>query len=230
MQRHLIPELMDAPDVDPAEHRRALAGLRRINAISFTAHTMARPILAFAKRQQLKSLRMIDFAAGGGEVAIDVASRLVRAGTEVHLTLLDQSMTGLHDAPQRAEKVGVKADIQITNAIEKPPAGTYDVVTCGLFLHHLHEADVIRVLSNMRACCRGLIVVSDLVRSRPGWWAAYAGCHLLSRSYLVHHDGPASVRGALTRGELHELARTAGLQTATVRAAWPWRMLLECEC
>ncbi len=40
---------------------------------------------------------------------------------------------------------------------------------------------------------------------------AWIGCHLLSRSPIVRHDGPVSVAGAYTIPEVRELAERAGL-------------------
>jgi hypothetical protein len=44
--------------------------------------------------------------------------------------------------------------------------------------------------------------------------AAWTGCHLLSRSPIVHFDGPTSARAAWTRNELRTHAEHAGLVTA----------------
>jgi hypothetical protein len=66
------------------------------------------------------------------------------------------------------------------------------------------------------------------VRCRAGWLAAWAGTRLLTRSPVVHFDGPQSVRAAWTESELRQLARDAGLaedQTCLERA-WPFRMTL----
>ena len=51
-------------------------------------------------------------------------------------------------------------------------------------------------------------------------------CRVLSRSPVVHFDGPASVRAAYTLAELRSLADRAGLTGATVRPVFLCRMLL----
>lgn len=228
MERQLIGEWMDRPDVDSIEHRRALTGLRRINALSRTAAAMARPVLAFAQARRLDRIRILDVASGAGDVPIQIARMLDAAGIGVHLTLFDQSDAGLTDAQERAGEIPV--DWALGSALEALPKQDYDVVTCSLFLHHLDRAECIAALMQMKGASRGLIVVSDLERGRAGLVAAQVGCRLLSRSPLVHHDGPASVRGAWTREELHELARDAGLTGATIRRCFPWRLLLTHRC
>jgi len=101
----------------------------------------------------------------------------------------------------------------------------YDVYLCTLFLHHLRESEAVELLRRM-AGGRALLV-SDLVRSRPGYWAARVGTRFLTRSPVVHADAAASVEGAFTRAELHALADAAGLDGARIRPHWPFRMLLE---
>jgi hypothetical protein len=49
---------------------------------------------------------------------------------------------------------------------------------------------------------------------------------LLSRSPIVHFDGPVSVQGAFGLQEVQTLAARAGLLGATLRRSWPERYLL----
>ena len=71
-----------------------------------------------------------------------------------------------------------------------------------------------------------MVLVNDLIRGWPGYLLAKVGGQLLTRSPVVHTDGPLSVQAAFTRAELKTLAEQAGLHGATVSWRWPWRMLL----
>jgi len=102
----------------------------------------------------------------------------------------------------------------------------YDVVMCSLFLHHLERGQARTLLARMAEQARRLVLVNDLVRSPAGWLLAHVGTRLLSRSWVVHTDGPRSVAGALTTAELREVAAEAGLVGAEVAGRWPFRMLL----
>jgi len=64
-----------------------------------------------------------------------------------------------------------------------------------------------------------------LVRTRFGYALAWAGGRLLTRSPIVHTDGPLSVRAAFTLDEFGTLAERAGLRGATFRRHWPQRFL-----
>jgi hypothetical protein len=78
----------------------------------------------------------------------------------------------------------------------------------------------------MREAARYLVLVDDLRRCVPGYWSAVVGTRLLSRSPVVHIDGPRSVRAAFTTDELADLAQEAGMSNGTVTQHWPWRQQL----
>src|ERR1700722_20280527 len=101
-QRHVVRELMDDPSLDPSTHAAALAGLRRINAISNAAAQMALPIIHYAHREKLDRLTMLDIACGGGDVPVAITKLLEKAGIATDLTLLDCSATSLNLASTTA--------------------------------------------------------------------------------------------------------------------------------
>jgi 2-polyprenyl-3-methyl-5-hydroxy-6-metoxy-1,4-benzoquinol methylase len=226
-RRRVVDEIMDGPDVAPSDHARALAGLRRINAVSNAAAQMAQPIIRLAHQQKLTHLTMLDIACGGGDVPVAIAKAAAQAGVAIQLTLLDRSETALKLARETAHTAGIAADTIQANLLENWNLPTFDIVTCSLFLHHIPEpAGVIDLLARMRAIARRLVVISDLRRCRTGLLAAWIGGHIFSRSPIVHFDAPASVRAAWTRGELTDFSAHADMKAAKIERCWPWRMLL----
>lgn len=230
MSRHVSAERMDAPDIEPHRHLEALAGLRRINRVSRAAAFMAGPVVAYARRRGLRKLRLLDVACGGGDVPIAMARIASRAGLQIEMTLSDISPLALEFAQTQARTAGLAVVTRRLEAVAGPFGGSYDVVTSSLFLHHLQRADAVRVLEQMRSAVgEGLLVVSDLRRATLALAAAHVGCRLLSRSAVVHYDGPASVRAGWTVPELARLASDAGLTGARLSKRWPWRILLTWE-
>ncbi len=226
VQRKAVPELMDAPDLDQAVHRAALAGLERLNTASRAAQTMVQPILALARQRRLNRMRVLDVACGGGGVPTAIATLARQASVELELTLTDRSPTALQEAQRRTADSGFAGRCLQGEAPDQLPQGSFDVVTNSLFLHHLSAAEVVGTLIAMRARTRRLLVVSDLRRSLLGWVVAWGACRMLSRSPIVHFDGPTSVRAAWTISEMRQMARQAGLDAAQVSNCWPWRMQL----
>jgi hypothetical protein len=129
-------------------------------------------------------------------------------------------------AARAANAAGVAVRFFPLDALSEPLPEGFDIVTCSLFLHHLAEDDAVGLLEKMAGAARSTIVINDLLRSRIGYAVAWTGCRLLSRSPIVHHDGPASVRAAFSLAEARRLAERAGLVDVRLERRWPWRFLL----
>lgn len=219
--RHRVDELMDQPGLDPKTHSRALRGLSRINALSRSDSILWPPIARLAHLSST-SLRVLDLACGGGDVTHAIARRSKKIGLDVRVDGCDVSETAVALARMRP---GL-ASFTCLDVLRDPLPEGYDVVCCSLFLHHLEGEDAVTMIAKMARATRRLVLVNDLARSRFGYALAWAGCRLLSRSYVVQHDGPASVAAAFTPSEARELAVQAGLFGAKVETRWPERFLL----
>jgi 2-polyprenyl-3-methyl-5-hydroxy-6-metoxy-1,4-benzoquinol methylase len=231
-QRVLVPELMDDPGLEPAEHRRALMGLRRINAICQTGKHLANAILQIASERKLHSISILDLGCGSGDVATNVAKRLAGKvqfqihGWDISKTAI-ASANEFHTQSNRMKLEQQKGSIEFHEAdVFAPGDQTFDIVYCCLFLHHFSETQAIELLQRMRERARVAVLIDDLQRTSLGWLLAKIGCQFLSSSYVVHFDGPQSVRAAFNVYEVQELARRAGLQAIRIRKHWPERYLL----
>lgn len=227
LPRRLVPERMDEPSLDPAEHKRALAGLRRINAWSFTTNYLWRAIAQIASERSIRTIRILDVACGGGDLSVQIAERARLAGIDVVMHGCDMSATAVeHAAALAAQRGFTNCHYYVCNVFEQPLADEYDIVTSSLFLHHLNHPQAIQVLRKMSQAALHAVLVDDLVRSRFGYFLAQVGCRLLSRSPIVHYDGPVSVLGAFTVEEAKGLASEAGLASANFTKHWPERYLM----
>ena len=221
------PEVMDQPGLDPKEHAKALMGLRRINAISRCSAGLFRPIEALAITQPAKPLRVLELACGGGDTAIDLALMAKRKGLALDIHACDLNPEAVAIAQTNAVRRQAALTVFTADALAKPTDhNSFDVVYCTLFAHHLDELDVVRLLEVMALRSRKLVLVDDLIRSRLGFALAWIGTRLLSRSWVVHTDGPLSVRGALQPDEMKSIAMQAGLNNAQIKRSWPERYLL----
>jgi SAM-dependent methyltransferase len=224
-ERVRAPEVMDDPGLDPAEHRRALAGLARLNAWSRSAAILW-PAIRCVAESLGRPVRVLDVASGAGDVPIDLGQRAYRAGVPIEFHGCDVSPVAVADATDRARQTRVDVAFFRHDALRDPLPAGFDVVTCSLFLHHLADEDAVRLLAAMRAAAARLVLVNDLARSRFGFALAWAATRLLTRSRVVRIDGPRSVRAAFTPAEALRLAERAGLTGATVERRWPCRFLL----
>jgi Methyltransferase domain len=225
LSRRLRPEVMDQPGLDPGRHRQALRGLGRINFWSGSAGTLWPPLAALA-RASPRPVRALDLATGGGDVPIRLWHRARRAGLPLTVEGCDVSPVAVEHATRQAERRGAGVRFFVADALAGDLPGGYEAVFCSLFLHHLTEEQAAGLLRRMAAAAGRLVLVNDLVRGRAGLLLARVGTRLLSRSPVVHVDGPRSVEGAFTIAEARALAERAGLAGATVERRWPCRFLL----
>jgi 2-polyprenyl-3-methyl-5-hydroxy-6-metoxy-1,4-benzoquinol methylase len=217
---------MDQPGLGAAEHALALSGLRRINRLSRSDAILWPAISRLAKAAPGASIRVLDLACGGGDVAIALKRRASRARLGVQIDGCDKSAEAVRYAQQTATEQNVRMRFFTLDVLADGIPEGYDVVCCSLFLHHLDEAEAIGLLAKMAHSAGRLVMVNDLIRSRTGYALAWAGCRLLSRSPVVRYDGPVSVAGAFTVAEVRELASQAGLTGARLTRHWPCRFLL----
>jgi SAM-dependent methyltransferase len=226
--RRREPEIMDQPGLDEQSHRRALAGLRRINRFSRTGSVAWTAIERLVASDPGRTWRVLDVASGGGDVAIDVARRAVQRGMKVLVDACDISPFAVRYACARAAERRVEnVSFFRCNVLDGPLPEGYDIVMCSLFLHHLDEENAVALLSKMAAAARKLVVVNDLRRSAVGYLLAWLGCRILTRSPVVHVDGPRSVQAAFSLDEMRGVARRSGLESAVLQPRWPCRLLLQ---
>ncbi len=225
-KRRPANEVMDDPELDPELHHQALLGLSRVNQLSATTGQLWRPIRQLADSLGRKDLRILDIATGGGDVAIDLKLRANREGYNVAVEGCDISPEAIQYAGENARRR--KADVTFFefDALNDAIPSGYDVILSTLFLHHLETDQVVKLLRNMNSSTEHLVVISDLRRSRFAYWLTWVVCRIISRSPVVHADGPLSVAAAFTVEEIRELADQANMLPAEIKNCWPWRFLI----
>jgi 2-polyprenyl-3-methyl-5-hydroxy-6-metoxy-1,4-benzoquinol methylase len=227
MQRLCQPEIMDQPDLDQQLHDQALAALGRINWFSRSAGILWPSLRALAHQLAPRPLRVLDLATGGGDLPLRIWRKARRAGVSVQLAGCDLSPVAIAHAQELARQHGAPIDYFVQDAFQDQPLPRYDAVMSSLFLHHQTSDDQARLLlRRMAGLADHLVLVNDLVRSPLHFHVARLVCRLLTRSPVVHADGPRSVQAAFTLEEVRQLANEAGLIGATVAWRWPFRFLL----
>ncbi len=226
-QRQCQSELMDQPQLDPQSHRLALAGLSRINAWSRTAREIWSAIRTLALERDLRRLDVLDLACGGGDVALALARRANDDELPITIQGWDKSATAVSYATERAAREGWKNVTFLQRDVLRDPLDErFDCVISTLFLHHLDWSEAVAFLRRMRQATRHATLVDDLLRTRLGYCLACVGTRLLSRSPIVHFDGPVSVQAAFSLDEILQLAEQAELHGACLKRHWPQRFLL----
>ena len=215
---------MDQPGLAVSDHQQALRGLRRINRLTHTDAAIWTALRPFLPGSEGPLLRLLDVACGSGDLAVSLARRAAAARIPLTITGCDISDTATAMAQNRAAELQSCKFLTLDVLADDLPG--CDIAVCTLFLHHLEERDAISLLHRMAATASRAIIIDDLRRTWLGYGMAWLGTRLLSRSQIVHIDGPLSVQGAFTDSEAVALAQQAGLTGATVRRHWPQRFQL----
>lgn len=218
LKRTLASEWMDRSGADPARVAESLDDLAWLNRYLGGAATVLYGLNALLAQSGIRHLRVLDVAAGGGDILGAVTRWWRRHGGTISAVASDRGRVVTREAERRLldREVGgvrvVRCDARALSFADS----SFDVAICSTFLHHLEPGDSIAVLLELARVSALGIVVSDLRRSIPGYLAARALAATLWRRHpYTRHDGPASMRSAYSLAEVRRLAERAGLD-ATV--------------
>jgi SAM-dependent methyltransferase len=209
-------ELLDGPDLDPAELRRNLREMAMLNRLPGGVGASLRAVSGLLDGRT--DAAVLDVGIGSG----DFARRLARRRPGVAIVGLDLRAEVLEVARRNlADTNGVALLVGDARAIPLPD-GSVDVTHASLLVHHLDPDHVVEALREMRRVARRGIVVNDLRRGRLAFAVTAATVRTLARGAYTRHDGPLSARRAYTLGELDQLAARADLQLVSrTSPAWP---------
>lgn len=207
-RRVRVAEWMDREDADPQELRRSLGFIRWINAALGYTRAILHHLDRFSRTWQPgQRIEMIDLATGSADIPRAILAWARRRGFDVHIVGVDR-----HAVTAQAAAADGDPRLRIVQAdvFELPFAdGSFDYALSAMFLHHLDEPDVLRVLRTMHRLARRGLIVADLLRHRRAY--AWIKFFSLFSTPMVRHDGPASVAQALSRREVLSLFDQAGL-------------------
>jgi ubiquinone/menaquinone biosynthesis C-methylase UbiE len=213
MKRVVTPELLDTDAAEPAEVRRTLADLRRINRWFGGISTTLAMLEKVVARAGNRPLTLLDVGAGSGDVSLNAARRL-RTPAQVKVTLMDRMPAHL---PRNG--TGTVAG----NALSLPFLDhSFDLVTCSLLVHHLEYEEIVRFVNEALRVARVAVLLNDLRREPLHLALMYAGYPLFSR--LTLHDGIASVRRAYTPQELTSVLRDTNASSIEIENRYLYRM------
>ena len=214
MKRVPTAELLDTDCGTPAEVAASIGDLRMINrwfgGISTTAAMIER--VAIATRQS--SLSLLEVAAGSGYVPQTARSQLQLGGVELQVTLLDRATSHLRNGNRAVAGDALALPFQ---------DGSFDLVSCNLFAHHLSPYELVQFVDEALRVCRVAVLINDLVRHPLHMALVYAGLPLY-RSRLTRHDAPASVRQAYTPEEMKIMLAQTSAARVEIHRHYLFRM------
>jgi ubiquinone/menaquinone biosynthesis C-methylase UbiE len=236
--RRLTPEHMDDPHATRAEQVVALKFLRRVNARLGGARAAISHLRRWSKDWPREraidarlpspqpspkgrgSVRILDVGTGSADIPLAIVRWARRADHDVHITAIDRHPVTCELAREFIREQGEDERITVVEAdalrlMEMFQPGSFDYAHAGLFLHHLHDVEVMTVLAMMdRLTTRG-VIWNDLVRAPL---PRLLLCPLLiGAPPKLRHDAIVSVQAGFTKREAIDLAQRAGLRNLRYR-------------
>jgi len=224
----LEPEWMDAPAADPRMLGRSLRFIRAVNAgLGYTRSTLAHLARFSRGWKRGETIRIIDFATGSADLPRAVLRWAEAHGFDVRVVGVE-----LHAETARAAAGASRGDARLSivraDVLDLPfEDGSFDYALTSMFLHHLRDDDVVRVLKNMSRVARRGIVAADLLRHRRAY--AWITLFTLLANPMLRHDARVSVAQAFTKGEVLALRDRAGIGFARYYRHFGHRFVLAGE-
>jgi 2-polyprenyl-3-methyl-5-hydroxy-6-metoxy-1,4-benzoquinol methylase len=218
MKRIPSRELLDDDAGTAAEVARSLADLRLLNHYFGGVATTAYMVERIARASQKTDFTLLEVGAGSGDAVESVRNRMQKKGIGLELTLLDRC------ASHMAAGNGNGVNHVVGDALSLPFSnGSFDIVSCGLFVHHLTPEEVTVFANETLRCARVAVIINDLVRDPVPLAVAYAG-RLIYQSRITCNDAPASVRQAYTTEEMRAMVAGNGASRVEVTRHYFYRM------
>jgi len=199
MQRVNTEEVLDSDLCPPLEAQTSLRDLCRINRWFGGVSTTRCLIERAASVTGQKHFSVLEVASGFGEVPREAGRQLTRKGITLDITDLDRVPSHL----QRGHR-GLVADAMALPFRD----GSFDLVNCSLFAHHLEPTELAAFASEALRVSRRAVLINDLIRHPLHLALVYAG-FLLMRSHVSRIDGLASVKRAYTPKEIRQILSSA---------------------
>jgi ubiquinone/menaquinone biosynthesis C-methylase UbiE len=204
MQRVDAPEILDTDACSPADVEISMRDIGRVNRWFGGVATTQKMVERVAESSRTNGLSLLEVAAGLGEVPEIVQRKLAGRRIALDVTLLDRAQSHLPCANLPLRNHSVVAD-----AFAIPFSdGSFDLVSCCLFAHHLHTQKLAEFVREGLRVSRRALLINDLVRHPVHLALAFAGFPFM-RSRVAWLDGLTSVRRAYVPDEIRSMLVSA---------------------
>ena len=195
--RALVPELLDLLAADDPRAIRSRRDLARINMVMGQARIMAKALAGFPPPRLLA-----DLGGGDGRFLLSVARRL-KQWRDVRAVILDRRAIVSDETRRQFRVLGWSCEVLQGDIFETLPQLSPDIVTANLFLHHLPDAELGRLLGLVAQRAKGFVACEP----RRALFAVLGArlVFVLGANDVTRHDALASVRAGFTDRELSHL-------------------------
>jgi hypothetical protein len=214
-KRILVPEILDHLAPDDPRALRSRRDLARINVVMRQAAIMTKALSDFAAPKVLA-----DLGGGDGRFLLSVARPLAKRWPGVKVLILDQQAIVSARTRSQFAALGWDCEVLQGDIFQTLPQIAPDIVTVNLFLHHLDDAALERLLALVARRAKGFAACEPR-RSRFALLASHL-VFALGANDVTRHDAVASVRAGFRDAEISSLWPQAGAWRLGERGAFPF--------
>jgi hypothetical protein len=198
MGRIVTSEFLDVLPPDDPRAQRSRRDLMLINAVMCQSRIMAQALSAFPAPKLIA-----DVGGGDGRFMLRLAKRLARCWTGVTVMIADRRAIVSVETRACFARAGWRCENLTGDVLETLPLIKPDIITANLFLHHLENAALARLLALAARQAQGFVACEPR-RSVFGLLGARM-VFALGANDVTRHDAVASVRAGFRDRELSGL-------------------------
>lgn len=209
------PEIMDDFSIQDERIGEALAELKVINKFLGGISTTKKGLRKFLRNTYDKKIKILDAGSGASDVFEKEKNKFVLFSLDRNKKICTYLKSNKNINPV------------FGNALELPfKRKSFDIVHTSLFLHHLNEEEIKKLLSVFSETAVNGIIINDLRRSILAYLGIKILTMLFSKSDFVKNDGPLSVKKGFTKDDLTKILNKIPFSRYEIKRTWAFRWLV----
>lgn len=227
MSRSTQQELLDKADLPFEDICQNMKELDFINTW-LGGHTITiaglKKILPFSGKIK-KNIHICEIGCGGGDNLWALYNWCVKNNIPAYFTGIDKKEECLNFAMERNPNphfTWINSDYNAVDFTDQKP----DIIFSSLFCHHFSSDHLIQMMQWMKNNSKLGFFINDLHRNSMAYYLIKWLTTLFSKSYLVKHDAPLSVRRGFIREDWQWVMHQAGIYPYALEWKWAFRWLL----
>ena len=171
-------------------------------------------------------LHISEVGCGGGDNLRVIKNWCEEKNISVKLTGIDINRECILFARERSSNKDINficSDYKLVHFDSFP-----DIIFSSLFCHHFTSEELIKMMQWMYSHCKMGFFINDLHRHPFAFHSIRVLTKTFSKSYMVKHDAPLSVKRGFAKKEWQKIFAQAGIKNYKIKWQWAFRWLIIC--
>ena len=171
-------------------------------------------------------LHISEIGCGGGDNLRVIKNWCNKKNISVKLTGIDIKQECILFARERPSNKDINficSDYELVQFDSFP-----DIIFSSLFCHHFGNEELIKMMQWMHNHSRVGFFINDLHRHPVAFHSIRLLTKTFSKSYMVKHDAPLSVKKGFIKEEWQKIFAKAGIKNYEIKWQWAFRWLIIC--